>query len=89
VSTVPYPSFKQVVVPSHRAFQYLAGVVIGLVLISLYPALFIFIMTAGYAFAAPFIGAWLVRKVGSQGERLEPYELEDEDILEEEKHGKG
>jgi CDP-diacylglycerol---serine O-phosphatidyltransferase len=92
ISTVPYPSFKQVVVPSKRAFQFLAGVVILLVLVASYPALFMFIMALVYAAVTPLVGLWLVRKIGRpESDSMEAYELEDEDILEEEngdKHGK-
>ena len=85
ISTVPYPSFKQVVVPKQRAFQYLAGVVILLVLVASYPALFMFVMALVYAAVTPLVGLWLVRRIGRpESDSMRPYELEDEDILEEE-----
>ncbi len=84
VSTIPYPSFKQVVVPRKRSFQVLAAMVVLLVLVAAYPQLFVFTMAALYALAGPFLGRLMVRKLGAEGEDMVPYDLEDEDVLEEE-----
>ncbi len=89
ISTIPYPSFKQVVVPRHRSFQYLAAVVVLLVLVASHPALFLFVMALSYAALSPLLGLWLVRRIGTPDDSMEAYQLQDEDILEEEKNGQG
>ncbi len=84
VSTIPYPSFKQVVVPRKRSFQVLASMVVLLVLVATYPQLFVFSMAALYAFAGPVLGVLVVKRLGAAEEDMVPYELEDEDVLDEE-----
>ena len=84
VSTVPYPSLKQVIIPRKRAFQVLAGVVICLVLVANYPVPFIFTFFASYALLGPILGGWILRKIGGPDDAMmKSYTLEDEDILEE------
>ncbi|UCG37775.1 MAG: CDP-diacylglycerol--serine O-phosphatidyltransferase [bacterium] len=83
VSTVPYPSLKQVVIPRRRAFQALAGVVICLVIIANYPVQFIFGFGVAYAVLGPLVGPWILRKLGAPDvHQMQSFTIEDEDILE-------
>ncbi len=83
VSTVPYPSLKQVVIPRKRAFHALAGVVLILVLVASQPEIFVFAFFTSYAILGPVIGGWILRKIGAGVPvKMESYNLEDEDILE-------
>ncbi len=83
VSTIPYPSLKQVVIPRRKAFQVLAGLVVCLVLVANYPAHFLFSFGVIYTILGPVIGGWVLRKLGSEDvEKMESFTLEDEDILE-------
>jgi len=83
ISTIPYPSLKQVVIPRRKAFQVLAGLVVCLVLVANYPAHFLFSFGVIYTILGPVIGGWILRKLGSEdAEKMESFTLEDEDILE-------
>ncbi len=83
ISTVSYPSPKQVVLPSKKAFHVLAGLVLILVLVATYPALFIFTFFITYATLGPILGGWILRKLGVKDlEEMESFTLEDEDVLE-------
>ncbi|UCF30672.1 MAG: CDP-diacylglycerol--serine O-phosphatidyltransferase [bacterium] len=83
ISTVPYPSLKQVVIPRRKAFQVLAGLVVCLVLVANYPAHFLFGFGVTYTVLGPVLGTWVLRKLGSEDiEHMESFTLEDEDILE-------
>jgi CDP-diacylglycerol--serine O-phosphatidyltransferase len=83
VSTMPYPSLKQLVIPRRKAFQVLALVVVCLVIMANYPVYFLFGFGIIYVFFGPFIGGWVIRKLGAgDGEDMETFTLEDEDILE-------
>ena len=84
ISTIPYPSLKQVVIPRRKAFQVLALVVICLVIVANYPIYFLFGFGMSYVVLGPILGPWIVRKLGSGDiKELETFTLEDEDILEE------
>jgi phosphatidylserine synthase len=83
VSTVPYPSFKQIVIPRRKAFQALAFVVLLLVIMANYPVYFLFGFGVFYIVISPIIGAWILKKLGVlDTEKMETFTLEDEDILE-------
>ena len=83
ISTIPYPSLKQVVIPRRKAFQVLAGLVVCLVLVANYPAHFLFSFGVTYIILGPVLGGWILRKLGSEdAEKMESFTLEDEDILE-------
>lgn len=83
VSTVPYPSFKQIVIPRRKAFQTLAFVVLILVIMANYPIYFLFGFGIFYIAISPIIGPWILRKMGIlDTEKMEIFTLEDEDILE-------
>lgn len=83
ISTIPYPSLKQVVIPRRKAFQVLAGLVVCLVLVANYPAHFLFSFGVTYTTLGPVLGTWILRKLGSEdAEKMESFTLEDEDILE-------
>jgi len=83
ISTIPYPSLKQVVIPRRKAFQVLAGLVVCLVLVANYPAHFLFSFGVTYTILGPVIGGWILRKLGSEdADKMESFTLEDEDILE-------
>lgn len=83
ISTIPYPSPKQVVLPNKRAFHVLAGQVLMLVLVASYPALFIFTFFMTYATLGPLIGPWILKRLGVvDEEEMESFTLEDEDVLE-------
>jgi len=84
VSTIPYPSLKQVVIPRRKAFQVLALVVICLVVVANYPVYFLFGFGIFYVVLGPILGPWIVRTLGSGDiKELEVFTLEDEDVLEE------
>ena len=83
VSTVPYPSFKQVVIPRRKAFQALAFVVVVLVVMANYPVYFLFGFGLFYIAVSPIIGPWILKKLGIlDTDKFETFTLEDEDILE-------
>ena len=83
VSTVPYPSLKQVVIPRRKAFQALAFVVVLLVIMANYPTYFLFGFGIFYIVVSPIIGPWILKKMGVlDTEKIETFTLEDEDILE-------
>jgi CDP-diacylglycerol--serine O-phosphatidyltransferase len=83
VSTIPYPSLKQVVIPRRKAFQVLALVVVLLVIAANHPVYFLFGFGIFYVVLGPLLGPWIVRKLGSGDiKELETFTLEDEDILE-------
>ncbi len=83
VSRIPYPSLKQVVIPRRKAFQVLAGLVVCLVLVANFPAQFLFGFGVTYTILGPFLGGWVLRKIGSEEDyRMEAYTLDDEDIFE-------
>ncbi len=83
ISTISYPSLKQVVIPRKKAFQVLAGLVVCLVLVANYPAHFLFSFGVTYTILGPVLGGWILRKLGSDdAEKMEIFTLEDEDILE-------
>lgn len=83
VSTIPYPSLKQVVIPRRKAFQVLALVVVLLVIAANHPVYFLFGFGIFYVVLGPLLGPWIVRKLGSGDiKELETFILEDEDILE-------
>ncbi|MDT8396094.1 MAG: CDP-diacylglycerol--serine O-phosphatidyltransferase [bacterium] len=83
VSTIPYPSLKQVVIPRRKAFQVLALIVLFLVIAANYPVYFMFGFGIFYVVLGPLLGPWIVRKLGSGDvEELETFTIEDEDILE-------
>lgn len=83
VSGVPYPSFKQVVIPRKKAFQTLALVVLMLVIMANYPVYFLFGFGIFYIVVSPIIGAWILKKLGIlDTDKIETFTLEDEDILE-------
>jgi CDP-diacylglycerol--serine O-phosphatidyltransferase len=83
VSTVPYPSLKQVVIPRRKAFQALAFVVVLLVIMANYPIYFLFGFGVFYIVISPIIGPWILKKMGVlDTEKIETFTLEDEDILE-------
>ena len=83
VSTIPYPSLKQVVLPRKRAFQALAGVVICLVIAANHPVYFLFSFGLVYTLAGPVIGRWLMKRIGApDAHEMKSFTLEDEDILE-------
>lgn len=83
VSTIPYPSLKQVVIPRRKAFQVLALVVVFLVIAANHPVYFLFGFGLFYVVLGPLLGPWIVRKLGSGDlKELETFTLEDEDILE-------
>jgi len=84
VSTIPYPSLKQVVIPRRKAFQVLALVVICIVVVANYPVYFLFGFGIFYVVLGPILGPWIVRTLGSGDiKELEIFTLEDEDVLEE------
>lgn len=84
ISTIPYPSLKQVVIPRRKAFQVLALTIICLVIVANYPVYFLFGFGIFYIVLGPVLGPWIVRKLGSGDvKELETFTLEDEDILEE------
>ncbi|UCF88724.1 MAG: CDP-diacylglycerol--serine O-phosphatidyltransferase [bacterium] len=84
VSTVPYPSLKQVVIPRRKAFQTLAMVVLILVIMANYPIYFLFGFGVFYIVVSPIIGPWILMKMGIlDTDKIEIFTLEDEDILEE------
>jgi CDP-diacylglycerol--serine O-phosphatidyltransferase len=84
ISTIPYPSLKQVVIPRRKAFQVLALTIICLVIVANYPVYFLFGFGIFYIVLGPILGPWIVRKLGSGDvKELETFTLEDEDILEE------
>jgi CDP-diacylglycerol--serine O-phosphatidyltransferase len=83
VSTIPYPSLKQVVIPRRKAFQVLALVVVLLVIAANHPVYFLFGFGIFYVVLGPLLGPWIVRKLGSGDvKELETFTIEDEDILE-------
>jgi len=83
VSTVPYPSFKQIVIPRRKAFQALAFVVVLLVIMANYPIYFLFGFGVFYIVISPILGPWILKKMGVlDTEKFETFTLEDEDILE-------
>jgi len=83
VSTVPYPSLKQVVIPRRKAFQALAFVVVLLVIMANYPIYFLFGFGLFYIVVSPIIGPWILKKMGVlDTDKIETFTLEDEDILE-------
>ena len=83
ISTIPYPSPKQVVLPNKKAFHVLAGLVLMIVLVASYPALFIFTFFTTYAVLGPLLGGWILRKLGVVDvEEMKSFMLDDEDILE-------
>lgn len=83
VSMVPYPSFKQVVIPRNKAFQTLALVVLILVIMANYPVYFLFGFGVFYIVISPIVGPWMLRKLGIlDTDKMETFTLEDEDILE-------
>ncbi len=83
VSTVPYPSLKQVVIPRRKAFQSLAFVVVFLVIMANYPVYFLFGFGIFYIVISPIIGPWILKRLGIlDTEKMETFTLEDEDILE-------
>jgi CDP-diacylglycerol--serine O-phosphatidyltransferase len=83
ISTIPYPSLKQLVIPRRKAFQVLAGLVVCLVLVANYPAHFLFSFGVTYTLLGPVLGGWILRKLGSEdAENMQSFTLEDEDILE-------
>jgi phosphatidylserine synthase len=83
VSTVPYPSLKQVVIPRRKAFQALAFVVVLLVIMANYPIYFLFGFGVFYIVVSPIIGPWILKKMGVlDTDKIETFTLEDEDILE-------
>ena len=83
VSMVPYPSFKQIVIPRRKAFQALAFVVLLLVIMANHPVYFLFGFGFFYVVISPIIGAWILKKLGIlDTEKMETFTLEDEDILE-------
>lgn len=84
VSTVPYPSLKQVVIPRRKAFQALAFVVLILVIMANYPVYFLFGFGVFYIVLSPIVGPWVLKRLGVlDTDRMEAFTLEDEDILEE------
>lgn len=84
ISTIPYPSLKQVIIPRRKAFQVLALTIICLVVVANYPVYFLFGFGIFYIVLGPVLGPWVVRKLGSGDvKELETFTLEDEDILEE------
>ena len=83
VSAVPYPSFKQIVIPRNKAFQTLAFVVLMLVIMANYPIYFLFGFGVFYIIVSPIIGPWILKKMGIlDTDKLEIFTLKDEDILE-------
>jgi len=83
VSNVPYPSFKQIVIPRNKAFQTLALIVLMLVIMANYPIYFLFAFGVFYIVISPIIGAWILKKLGIlDTDKIETFTLEDEDILE-------
>jgi phosphatidylserine synthase len=83
VSAVPYPSFKQIVIPRRKAFQALAFVVLLLVIMANYPVYFLFGFGVFYVVISPIIGPWILKRLGVlDTEKMETFILEDEDILE-------
>lgn len=83
VSTVSYPSLKQVVIPRRKAFQTLALVVVILVIMANYPIYFLFGFGIFYIVISPIIGPWILKKLGVlDTDKFETFTLEDEDILE-------
>jgi CDP-diacylglycerol--serine O-phosphatidyltransferase len=83
VSTIPYPSFKQVVLPKRKAFQALAFTVVLLVVMANYPVYFLFGFGIFYVFISPIVGPWILKKLGVlDTDKIETFTLEDEDILE-------
>ena len=83
ISTISYPSLKQVVIPRRKAFQVLALAVVCLVIAANYPVYFLFGFGVFYVVLGPILGPWIVRKLGSGDiKELEIFTLEDEDILE-------
>ena len=83
VSGVPYPSFKQVVIPRNKAFQTLALVVLMLVIMANYPIYFLFGFGVFYIAVSPIVGAWILKKLGIlDTDKIETFTLEDDDILE-------
>jgi len=84
ISTIPYPSLKQVVIPRRKAFQVLAFAVICLVVAANYPIYFLFGFGIFYVVLGPILGPWIVRTLGSGDiKEFEVFTLEDEDVLEE------
>ncbi len=84
VSTVPYPSFKQIVIPRRKAFQTLAFVVLLLVVMANFPVYFLFGFGIFYVVLSPIVGPWILKRLGVlDTEKMETFTLEDEDILEE------
>ena len=84
VSQVPYPSFKQIVIPRNKAFQTLALVVVMLVVMANYPVYFLFGFGIFYIAISPIIGPWMLKRLGIlDTDKIETFTLEDEDILEE------
>jgi len=83
ISTISYPSLKQVVIPRRKAFQVLALAVVCLVIAANYPVYFLFGFGVFYVVLGPVLGPWIVKKLGSGDiKELETFTLEDEDILE-------
>ncbi len=83
VSMVPYPSFKQILIPRRKAFQTLALVVLILVIMANYPIYFLFGFGVFYIVISPIIGPWMLKKMGIlDTDKIEIFTLEDEDILE-------
>lgn len=83
VSAVPYPSFKQIVIPRNKAFQTLALVVLMLAIMANYPIYFLFGFGVFYIVVSPIIGPWLLKKLGIlDTDKIETFTLEDDDILE-------
>ena len=56
VSTIPYPSLKQVVIPRRKAFQTLALIVVFLVIAANYPVYFLFVFGIFYVALGPLTG---------------------------------